>query len=283
MKISCIMCVYNTKEKDLREAIDSILNQTYQDFELIVVDDGSTIGDIKKIILSYKDKRIKYFYKKNQGKVGFARNFGLKKCKGEYVAIMDSDDIALPERFEKEVKFLDSHLDFFCVGSGFKAFPVNEVWMLPQYPCILDCLRDSPVANSSAMYRRETVKKYNLNYNTDYTIGEDFDFWAEALMKGLKFYNFQEVLYLYRRENQGITSKTKEKIIKSDVDKIKSKVACFLAGDNLAWQRRLSKISEPKSVYWLKIFNMPLIKIKTKANTTKVYLFGKIKICKVEA
>ena len=277
-----MMCVYNTKESDLREAIESILNQTFQDFELLVVDDGSTLPHVKKTIESYKDKRIKYFYKENQGIIGYARDFALSKCKGEYIAVMDSDDIALPERFEKEVRFLDNHPDFFCVGGGLETFPQKEIWILSEYPCILDCLINSPVLNSSSMFRREMVEKYNLHYSSDYVACEDYDFWAQAMMKGLKFYNFQEILYLYRRENQGVTSTTKVEILQSDSDKVRAKLMRFIAGDSIVWQQKLSEIIGSKNTYWLKVFNLPFVKVKVKRNVTKYYLFGKIRIFKLK-
>ena len=115
VKISVIMPVYNTEKEYLTEAIESILNQTFQDFEFLIIDDGSTEPHVKETILSYNDNRIKYFYKENSG-VADTLNFGLSKANGQYIARMDADDISLPERFEKQVSFLDCNPDIYCQG-----------------------------------------------------------------------------------------------------------------------------------------------------------------------
>ena len=102
-KISVIMTVYNTEEKYLREAIESVLNQTFSDFEFIIVDDGSTNNAVE-VVKSYRDERIKLVL--NGKNLGMAKssNIGLEMAQGEYIARMDSDDISLPERFEKQVE-----------------------------------------------------------------------------------------------------------------------------------------------------------------------------------
>ncbi len=106
-KISVVMPVYNTKEEWLREAIESILNQSYKDFEFIIIDDGSD-KSIEPIVNSYNDARIVLIRQENLG-IAKSLNYGFKISKGEYIARMDSDDISLPERFEKQVNFLDKN------------------------------------------------------------------------------------------------------------------------------------------------------------------------------
>lgn len=101
--ISVVMTVYNTKEEYLREAIESILNQTYKNFEFIIIDDGSD-DYCEQVVMSYQDVRIRYYKQDNKG-ISAARNYGTKLANGEYIAVMDSDDISLPERFEKELFF----------------------------------------------------------------------------------------------------------------------------------------------------------------------------------
>lgn len=109
-KISVLMPVYNTPEKYLREAIDSILGQTYQDFEFLIIDDGSTEKHVKATVDSYQDSRIKYFYKEN-GDIGDALNYGLKLSKSEFIARMDADDISLPNRLQRQLDFLTKDLN----------------------------------------------------------------------------------------------------------------------------------------------------------------------------
>ena len=110
-KISVVMPVLNG-EKYLAEAIESILNQTFQDFEFIIVDDGST-DQTPEILRSYanKDSRIQIVTNPINRGIGYSRNRGIALSRGEYIANMDADDLCLPERFEKQVRFLDSHPD----------------------------------------------------------------------------------------------------------------------------------------------------------------------------
>ncbi len=114
-RVTVLMSVYNG-EKYLREAIDSILNQTFKDFEFLIIDDGSTDSSAD-IIRSYTDFRIRLI--QNEKNIGLTRslNKGLKLAKGEYIARMDVDDISLPIRFEKQVSFLDKYEDVKLVGS----------------------------------------------------------------------------------------------------------------------------------------------------------------------
>lgn len=108
--VSVLMCTYN-RENFLRKAIDSVLNQTYKDFEFVIVDDGSTDSS-KEIIESYHDKRIKYIPLEKNSYYCFAANYGLQYCTGKYVAFMNSDDVWAPEKLEKQVAFMEQHKEY---------------------------------------------------------------------------------------------------------------------------------------------------------------------------
>ena len=127
--ISVLMPVYNTKEEFLRTAIESILNQTFSNFEFIIINDGST-NNAEDVILSYKDDRIIYLKQENQGIVA-ALNNGWDRAKGEYIARMDSDDISFPERFEKQLKFLEENPEYSLVGSWAEVIPNKRIIKLP--------------------------------------------------------------------------------------------------------------------------------------------------------
>lgn len=131
-KISVVMPVYNTKEEWLREAIESILNQSYKDFEFIIIDDGSD-KSIEPIVNSYNDARIVLIRQENQG-IAKSLNYGFKISKGEYIARMDSDDISMPERFEKQVNFLDKNPQISVLGGCFETFPDKHVYKHPENP-----------------------------------------------------------------------------------------------------------------------------------------------------
>ena len=107
--ISIVMCVYNGS-KYISESIKSALNQSFKNFELIIINDGST-DTTEKIVKSFNDRRIRYYYQKNQGAAA-SRNYGIKNSRGQYIAILDSDDICLPERLEKQYYFLENNPDY---------------------------------------------------------------------------------------------------------------------------------------------------------------------------
>ena len=115
-RVSVLLPVYNTRPEHLREAIDSILAQTFADFELLILNDCSTNTDVEEVVKSYTDPRIVYAVNERNLGISPSRNRLLDMAQGEYLAVMDHDDISLPERFEKQVAFLDAHPDVGIVG-----------------------------------------------------------------------------------------------------------------------------------------------------------------------
>ena len=208
-KISVLMTVYNTKEEYLREAIESILNQTYSDFEFIIVDDGST-NNAPKILREYseKDNRIKIIQGKHKGPAA-ASNKGWAITSGEYIARMDSDDISLPERFAKQVFFLDNNREYSAVGNNYEIFPKCTIISLLEKPKIMDFLKSCCTIHGSIMMRKKDFTDNNLSYNESLNCAIDYDLWCRAAIK-LKFYNIQEVLYRYRVVGQGVTTLKRE-------------------------------------------------------------------------
>lgn len=210
--ISVLMPVYNTKEVYLRASIESVLSQTFTDFEFIIVNDGST-NNAEEVILSYKDSRIKYVKQENQGIVG-ALNNGWSKASGKYIARMDSDDIAYPERFAKQVKFLEENPEYSLVGSWAKIIPSNNVIKLPQDIKVMDLLADCMFIHPSIMFRKADFEKFNLQYETGFEYAEDYCMYARAV-KYLKMTNLQEVLLDYRVYPENSSSKNRDIRIKS--------------------------------------------------------------------
>lgn len=106
--VSVLMSVYNARPDELRQSIESILNQTFKDFEFIIINDGST-NETKEVILSYEDERIRYVENETNLKIITSLNKGLKLCRGKYIARLDSDDYSAPTRLEKQVKYMEEH------------------------------------------------------------------------------------------------------------------------------------------------------------------------------
>ena len=210
--ISVLMPVYNTKEEYLRTSIESILNQTFTDFEFIIVNDGST-NNAEEVILSYKDNRIKYVKQENQGIVG-ALNNAWSKASGKYIARMDSDDIAYPERFAKQVNFLEENPEYSLVGSWAKIIPSKNIIKLPQDIKIMDLLADCMFIHPSIMFNKADFEKFNLQYETGFEYAEDYCLYANAV-KYLKMTNLQEVLLDYRVYPENSSSKNRDVRIRS--------------------------------------------------------------------
>ena len=196
-KVSVLMPVYNTKEEFLRESVESILNQTFQEFELIIVDDGSS-NDVEEIIKTYNDSRIRFYKNEQNLGVSKTRNRLLELAQGEYCAWQDADDISLPERLEKQVQFLDENREISIVGTNLERFPAKKVIINKEFPKILDFIGGCAISQGTSMFRREDLKKNNLFYDEDLITSEDYDLWSRCVQI-LKIANIQEPLLKYRR------------------------------------------------------------------------------------
>jgi len=197
-KISVIMPLYNGG-KYLRESIDSILNQTYADFELILINDGSS-DDTESIILSYTDQRIVYI--KNEQNLGLIKtlNKGLDNAKGEFIARMDQDDISRPERFEKQVAILEENPEIGLCGSWFTVLIDKQESKIVQHTensqtIKIQLLAHCVIGHPTVMLRKKALM--NLRYDTDYQAAEDYEFWTR-LSRITNLYNIQESLLIYR-------------------------------------------------------------------------------------
>lgn len=221
-KISVLMPTYNA-EKYLKEAIESILNQTFTDFELLVIDDCSK-DNTRNIVLSYNDKRIRLIDGLQKG-LAAALNFGIKIAKGVYVARMDADDIALPERFSKQVEFLDAHKDISVLGTWQERFGVRtgiHQTKANHEDIKAKLLFGCDMCHSTIMLRRSDLLKYDLFYN-EQSPQEDFELWIRAIKK-VKFANIPEVLSRYRTTADSISIAKKKELEQYEVSLIKKQL-----------------------------------------------------------
>lgn len=212
--VSVIIPVYNRAELIL-ETINSVLNQTYQDFEIIIIDDGS-VDNTKQVIESIKDSRIKYIYQENAG-TSAARNNGTKNAKGEWIAPLDSDDIWLPEKLEKQINFLKNNPDIDICNTWVEAFSKNTTkkWtnINDSESIATGLLFDSTLFHSASLIRKELFDKYNINYNVNYKSSLDYDLWVKFAQVSAKFYVIPEILVRYRiHENQISTNQKNDQI-----------------------------------------------------------------------
>jgi glycosyltransferase involved in cell wall biosynthesis len=213
-KITVLMPVYNC-ELYIREAVDSILNQTFTDFEFLIIDDAST-DKTAEIIKTYTDSRIKLIEKPSNTGYTNSLNYGLKIAKGEYIARMDGDDISLPERFEKQVAFLERSSDIVLCGSWYSKIGSGDVIKVPEnHDAIkLALLRGNCMAHPSVMMRKQILDKFPLAYNVSKEPAEDYDLWVRLVGIG-KLHNLQEVLLDYRVHNTQVSQKRRQQQIES--------------------------------------------------------------------
>lgn len=210
-KISVIMPVYNT-EKYLKAAIKSILNQTYKNFELIIVDDNSTDNSYKIAEnFAKKDKRIKLVKNKNKKGISGGVNTGIELSTGEYITRMDSDDISLPDRFKKQYDFLQKNkkynscsVNLYYIDKKGKRIS-NSIAKKHKAPYEWLLIAKDPLPNAPIFYSNKIIKENNLKYDYDFKTSEDYNFLKDYILHGGKITLVNEPLYEYRFHNGSIT------------------------------------------------------------------------------
>lgn len=204
--VTVLLPVYNG-EKYLREAIDSILTQTYTDFEFLIINDGST-DRTEEIILSYTDPRIVYVKNEQNIRLIATLNKGLKLAKGKYIARMDADDISLPHRLEKQVAYMEEHTWVGLCGSYIQTLEAGTEYVIA-YETDSDMIKfkllfDTHFPHPAAMLRKSVLDEHNLEYEQKYIHAEDYVLWNRmAMHTGL--HNIPEVL-VWKRSHEGQVS-----------------------------------------------------------------------------
>ncbi len=207
--IVVIMSIYKNDSLDhLKESVNSILNQTYRNFDFFICFDGPVAQGIDEFLNSIDDNRLKLFKLENNRGLAYALNYLLKLVintpEYQFIARMDADDISMPERFEKQRNFLINNPKISCLGTGYEEInDSGEHMAYRKLPTDHNELRKlyftrSPFAHPSVMYRTELVKIAGF-YPTDTLLMEDNALWGNALFHGLKFSNIPEYLIKFRK------------------------------------------------------------------------------------
>ena len=256
-KISVLVPTYNSAPY-LKETIQSVLNQTFNDFELILLNDAST-DNSEEIILSFNDSRIRYY--KNDTNLGISpsRNKLMDLAQGEYLAILDNDDICMPQRLEIQAQYLDTHSDVSICGTRFELFTSNHqmplykklfinlgwIWCHPYCPTIQDAIKGDVFMHPTAMYRKKDFIQHNIRYQAEYTPAEDYDIAKQALFKNLKIINLPQILLKYNLHGNNFSIKRKQQLKEAD-KKIKREIADFMNLKNYKpypyWKVMLAKL-----------------------------------------
>ena len=208
VEISIIMPFYNA-EAYLTECVESILNQTFQDFELLAIDDGSTDSSAS-IVKSFYDERIRLITLDHN--FIDSLNYDLKNSKGKYIARMDADDVMLPKRLEVQYAFMEENCDIDICGSWAEIFG-NSSGVL-QHASNHEAIVSSLILYCSMihptiMIRKSILEKLHLTY-LDYACAEDYKLWADLALAGARFTNIPEVLLRYRSSSDQVTNKYRD-------------------------------------------------------------------------
>jgi len=227
-KVTVLMSVYNG-EKYLKEAIDSILTQTFTDFEFLIINDASKDRS-RDILQRYSDPRIKVIT--NEGNIGLTRslNKGLRFSKGKYIARMDADDISMPERLKRQIEFMELHPDVGLLASQIVVIDINgkSLYTL-KLPETNECIKwillfENCIAHPAAFYRRDLAIRIG-GYNELFKRSQDYDLWSrmsfetkiyqipETLLKWRATSNYEQVNYINEQEE------TVRKVMKDSISK----------------------------------------------------------------
>lgn len=271
--VSVLTPIYNTNHTHLRQCIESILNQTYTDFEFIILNDSPDNADLEKLVLSYDDARIIYI--KNDKNIGISasRNKLIDLARGRYLAVLDHDDISHITRLEKQVKFLDENPYVGVVGAWAHWFGDQDfIRKNPQYDTDIKIrLTDvCAIMHTTAMIRKSVLTDNNIRYEQEYTPAEDYRLWGQ-LMAVTNFYNIQEILVEYRCDSNNTSHLQKTKMAIAH-ESIKAQICNKYPMYRLIFDRSLRRVR-------IRLFGkIPLLKIKNKW----VLLFDFVPLIKIK-
>lgn len=269
-KVSVLVPVYNTPVQYLREAVDSILGQTFADFELIIVNDASTDEKVEETVRGYADPRIRYFVNPVNLGISGTRNRLLDLARGDYLAIMDHDDVSFPERLRKEVEYLDANPDVgvvSCVAevTNDKAtelrFPVDDADIR------LALFENNVIVHSACMFRKSALEAHGIRYEAEYTPAEDYAICCR-LVPHTRLHNLPDTLLRYRNHESNTSRLQREQS-----ERMRLAVRNRYIADNPALYN--TYCARARHVTQIKLFGfIPFLKIMKRGRRTICTLFG---------
>lgn len=219
-KVSIVTPVFNTGSI-LNQTISSVITQTFSDFEYILVDDFSNDQLTQQILRQVNDSRVKIIKNKKKGSA-FAYNYGIQIAKGKYIAILDHDDLAYPNRLETQIKYFEILKNYSIIGSWYDIVDENGSRLLTRYTTENDVrireemLFKNPFGHSTIMMKKEVFNS-GIHYRQEFFPSLDFDFYSRCNSK-IKFYNIQECLVAWRLRNKNpSTVQLKEQNYKAEI------------------------------------------------------------------
>lgn len=220
--VSVVLPVYNGREH-IGECIESVLSQTFRDFEFIIMDDGSEDGTAD-IVRTFHDARIRLM-EREHGYIDTI-NALLAAARGKYVARIDADDLMLPGRLEKQFGFMEEHPDIDICGGGIRfTGGMSGDFVRAGEVTLKDLVWRNPIIHPTAFVRRESIA--GLRYDEDYIYAEDYRLWACALRDGLKAYNLPDIIVQYRASHSQVSGQHREEQ-KGNAERVREEVRAWL-------------------------------------------------------
>lgn len=256
--ISVVMPVLNPHPVYFRQAVESILNQTLEDWELVIVEDPSP-RSAAEILRNYPDPRIRHFVNPQRTSLVQQRNRALQEARAELIACQDADDISEPERLAKQFSFMEKNPEITVLGTQLTVIDGDgNILGYRRYPCGHDEIvqampRYNPIGQPSVMFRKEVVLKFGGYQYDVYPAVEDYDLWCRLAREGFKFANLLEALVRYRVHVGGMKASKLRGVLKGTIELKKMHWR-----DQMDFQTRLRLFAEhillllpPKLVLWL--------------------------------
>ena len=279
-KVSALMPVYNSNLAYLKETIESVLNQTFSDFEFLILNDSPQNLELENFILQFakKDERIKYFKNPRNLGISGSRNKLTSLAKGEFLAVIDHDDISVKERFEKEVAFLEANEEVGVVGGYYEDMATKNIWKFPiqSADIKIGLMSYNAISHASIMIRKSILEQSRgVRYNAFYSPCEDFKLCCD-LINFTEFANLDEVLVIYRTfDNTSCRQADKMRERHWAIVKANSKEHPLIF--EIAYTK--SKDIYTKNIV---VLGIPLLRIIRNDEKLRLKLFGKITIFKIQ-
>ena len=274
-KVSVLVPVYRTEPAFLREAISSVLGQTFRDFELVLLDDCPD-DPREGVVREFDDPRIRY--ERNERNLGItpSRNRLVEMSRGEYLAVFDHDDVCRADRLEKQVAYLDSHPDCGVVSSWTREIPSGNVvrWPSEDGAIRLELMGGCVVAHTAAMVRASVLKEGGIRYEEEYSPAEDYRLWLRLAEK-THFHSIPEPLLDYRLYAGNTAKAQADKMRRAAV---LAQEAAYAANP----ARRAAYLRLAKKVTVVRVLGVPLLRVETLDNRTRAKLFCALPVFSVK-
>lgn len=220
--ISILIPIYNTPIEYIQECFDSIDSQTFQDFEVIIVNDGSN-EEVTTFLKNVNKERYYVFHQENSG-ISKALNHGLQKCKFNLIARMDGDDIMMPDRLSKQFNYF-KYNDVDILGTQIQLFGIGQNNQITNHPLIIpkDMMAKSDwfLNHPSIMFKKDKILQIG-GYNSEFDGLEDLELWCRALYSNYKLRNLSDMLLRHRRHSDNATSRNNMGLILQKIYQVRN-------------------------------------------------------------